>query len=252
MGVTATGSPQTAIFSCDTIKLDLGGREILKGISLAVAPGEVLGIIGPNGAGKTSLFEVLSGRIAPKSGKVWFDGSDITGLQLFQRARLGIGRTYQTPLVPEDLTVREVFKGARQAFAPYLTRHHAEWGMELVNLRVDEAMPANRLETLNRRKLLLACLLMRRPKLLLLDEPAAGLINAEVDELDHLIRLLSKEMSVSIIIVEHRIELLATIADRVMVMDAGEKIIEGDLDTVIADPRVHAAYFENVEEAELA
>ena len=92
MGVTATGSPQpAAIFSCDTIRLDLGGREILKGISLAVAPGEVLGIIGPNGAGKTSLFEVLSGRIAPKSGTVWFDGRDITGLQLFQRARQLVG-----------------------------------------------------------------------------------------------------------------------------------------------------------------
>ncbi len=93
---------------------------------------------------------------------------------------------------------------------------------------------------------------MRRPKLLLLDEPAAGLINAEVDELDHLIRRLSKEMNVSIVIVEHRIELLATIADRVMVMDAGEKIVEGSLAQAIEDPRVHAAYFENVEEDESA
>ena len=252
MGLTAVGRPDGPIFSCDDIRLDLGGREILKEISLSVGRGEVLGIIGPNGAGKTSLFEVLCGRLAPKSGRVLYEGADITRLKLFQRARLGIGRTYQTPLVPEDLTVAEVLKGARQAFPPYLTRHHAEWGLELVRLNVDDAMPASRLETLNRRKLLLACLLMRRPKVLLLDEPAAGLINAEVDELDHLIRLLSKEMNVSIIIVEHRIELLATIADRVMVMDAGEKIVEGDLDIVLADPRVHAAYFENVEEGELA
>ncbi len=252
MGLTAAGRPDGPIFSCDDIKLDLGGREILKGISLAVGRSEVLGIIGPNGAGKTSLFEVLCGRISPKSGRVLYEGAEITRLKLFQRARLGIGRTYQTPLVPEDLTVAEVLKGARQAYPPYLTRHHAEWGLELVHLNVDDAMPASRLETLNRRKLLLACLLMRRPKVLLLDEPAAGLINAEVDELDHLIRLLSKEMNVSIIIVEHRIELLATIADRVMVMDAGEKVVEGDLDIVLADPRVHAAYFENVEEGELA
>ena len=255
MGVVAREASDISdalpIFSCDDIRLDLGGREILKGISIAVGRGEVLGIIGPNGAGKTSLFEVLSGRLASKSGRVTFNGADITSSKLFERARLGIGRTFQTPVVPEDLTVAEVLKGARQAFKPYLTRHHAEWGMELVKLNVDEALPASQLETLNRRKLLLACLLMRRPTLLLLDEPAAGLINAEVDELDHLIRLLSKEMNVSIVIVEHRIELLATIADRVLVMDAGEAIVEGKLDDVLTDPRVHAAYFENVVEGEL-
>lgn len=255
MDIAGSGSAEigvgAALFACTDIALDLGGREILKGISLSVAPGEVLGIIGPNGAGKTSLFEVLSGRTAPKRGRVTFEGRDITRMRLYERARLGIGRTYQTPVVPEDLTVGEVLKGARQAYAPYLTRHHAEWGLELVHLGVDEALPASRLETLNRRKLLLACLLMRRPKLLLLDEPAAGLINAEVDELDHLIRLLSKEMGMSVVIVEHRIELLETIADRVMVMDAGEKVVEGSLSTVLADPRVHAAYFEHVEEGEL-
>ncbi|HTN96202.1 MAG TPA: ABC transporter ATP-binding protein, partial [Nordella sp.] len=87
--------------------------------------------------------------------------------------------------------------------------------------------------------------------LILMDEPAAGLINSEVDEFDDLIRILSKEMNVAIIIVEHRIELLATIADRVMVMDAGETISEGALDMVLNDPRVHAAYFENVVEGSL-
>jgi branched-chain amino acid transport system ATP-binding protein len=239
------------IFSSENITLDLGGREILKGISLSVGRGEVLGIIGPNGAGKTSLFEVLSGRIAPKSGKVVFRGKDVTALKLYQRARLGIGRTFQTPVVPEELTVGEVLKAARQAYPPYLTSHDAEWGLDLVDLKVDHDIPARDLETLNRRKLLLVCLLMRRPPLLLLDEPAAGLINSEVDEIDHLIRLLSKEMGVSVVIVEHRIELLATIADRVMVMDAGEKIAEGLLADILNDPKVHAAYFENVEDSEL-
>ena len=85
---------------------------------------------------------------------------------------------------------------------------------------------------------------MRRPALLLMDEPAAGLINSEVDEIDTLLRLLSKEMNIAIVIVEHRIELLSTIADRVMVMDAGEVISEGLIEDVLADPKVHAAYFE--------
>lgn len=240
------------LFTAEDIRLDLGGREILKGISLSIEPGQVLGVIGPNGAGKTSLFEVLSGRHRPKSGRVTFKGQDITNLRLFERARLGIGRTYQTPVVPEDLTVGEVLKASRQAFRPMLTRHDAEWGMELVDLRVDEDMPASRLETMNRRKLLLSVLLMRRPTLLLLDEPAAGLINSEIDEIDHLIRLVSKEMNIAIIIVEHRIELLDTIADCVMVMDAGEQIAEGGLSDILNDPRVHAAYFDNHSEEHAA
>lgn len=250
-GAAKQPRPFHPLFSCEGIHLDLGGREILKDISLSVNPGEVLGIIGPNGAGKTSLFEVLSGRQRPKSGTVKYRGRDISGTRLFERARMGIGRTYQTPVVPDELTVGETFKAARQAYRPFLTKFDAEYGAELVRLHAGYEEATASLETLNRRKLLMACLLMRRPSLLLMDEPAAGLINSEVDEIDHLIRLLSKEMNIAIIIVEHRIELLDTIADRVMVMDAGEVISEGSLAQILADPKVHAAYFENVQEGAL-
>ena len=244
----APRDPAPPLFSCSGLALDLGGREILRDIALHVGEGEVLGIIGPNGAGKTSLFEVLSGRLQPKAGTVTFKGKDVTALSLHARARIGIGRTFQTPVIPENLTVGETFKAARQAYRPYLTKFDAEYGAELVGLHADEDTPATELDTLDRRKLLLACILMRRPSLLLMDEPAAGLINAEVDEIDYLLRLLSKEMNIAIIIVEHRIELLATIADRVMVMDAGEVISSGLIKDVLADPKVHAAYFEHVEE----
>jgi len=240
-----------ALFACQDIHLDLGGREILHGIDLAVERGEVLGIIGPNGAGKTSLFEVLCGRMQPKRGRVLLEGRNITREPLYARARLGIGRTYQTPVVPDELTVGETFKAARQAYAPYLTRFDAEYGAELVGFKVSPDEPTIKLETLNRRKLLLACLLMRRPKLLLMDEPAAGLINSEIDEIDHLIRMLSKEMNITVVIVEHRMELLENIADRVMVMDAGKTISQGTMADVMADPKVHAAYFENVVEGSL-
>jgi ABC-type branched-subunit amino acid transport system ATPase component len=108
--------PETPFFSCEKLSLDLGGREVLSNIGLELHPGEVLGIIGPNGAGKTSLLEILSGRYTPKSGKVLLEGRNINNLSLFQRARLGIGRTYQTPIVPEELTVGETMKAARQAF----------------------------------------------------------------------------------------------------------------------------------------
>jgi branched-chain amino acid transport system ATP-binding protein len=249
--LTSKAASPDPLFACENIFLDLGGREILRDVSLSVRRGEVLGIIGPNGAGKTSLFEVLSGRLRPKAGRVLFRGEDVTKQPLYERARMGIGRTYQTPVVPDELTVGQAFKAARQAYRPYLTRFDAEYGAELVGLTVPHDEPTAQLETLNRRKLLLACLLMRRPPILLMDEPAAGLINSEVDEIDHLIRLLSKEMNIAIVIVEHRIELLDTIADRVMVMDAGEVISKGSLTEILADPRVHAAYFENVEEGAL-
>ena len=236
--------PETAYFSCEDLSLDLGGREVLRNISLELREGEVLGIIGPNGAGKTSLLEILSGRYRPKTGKVYFEGREINGLSLFQRARLGIGRTYQTPIVPEELTVGETMKAARQAFRPWLTRFDAEYSANLVHFRVPYDRPTVSLKTFERRKLLMACLLMRQPKVLLMDEPAAGLINAEIDEIDQILRMLSKEMNVAVLIVEHRIELLESIADRVIVMDAGEIIARGELAEIIDSPAVRAAYFE--------
>ncbi len=232
------------LFACNDIALDLGGRSILRGISLGVRPGEVLGVIGPNGAGKTSLFEVLSGRIPPKSGTVQFKGNDITTMPLHKRARLGIGRTYQTPVVPEGMTVAQVLKAARQAYPPYLTPDDSEWGAGLVAFRIPGTAMADQLDTLNRRKLLMTCLLMRRPAILLMDEPAAGLINSEIDEFDDIMRVLAKELNIAIVLIEHRMELLDTIADRVMVLDAGEMIAEGRLDQILDDPRVKAAYFE--------
>jgi len=242
--------PQGALFACREINLDLGGRPILLNISLSVHRGEVLGIMGPNGAGKTSLFEVLSGRMPPKSGQVFFNKTNITKLPLHQRAQLGIGRSYQTPVVPEALTVAQVFKAARQAHRPFLVPDQAEWGANLAGFHVPGSMIAEQLDTLDRRKLLPACLLMRRPKLLLMDEPAAGLINSEIDELDEILRVLAKELNITILIVEHRMELLETIADRVIVMDAGEIVSQGTLTDVLADPKVRAAYFErSAEEA---
>jgi branched-chain amino acid transport system ATP-binding protein len=236
--------PETPYFSCEELSLDLGGREVLRNISLELREGEVLGIIGPNGAGKTSLLEILSGRYGPKVGNVYFKGRNINGLSLFERARLGIGRTYQTPIVPEELTVGETMKAVRQAFRPWLTRFDAEYSANLVQFRVPYDRPTISLKTFERRKLMMACLLMRQPTVLLMDEPAAGLINAEIDEIDQILRMLSKEMNVAVLIVEHRIELLESIADRVIVMDAGEIIARGELADIIDSPAVRAAYFE--------
>ena len=167
-------SSTSTLFSCNNLSLDLAGREILSNIGFDLEPGTVLGIIGPNGAGKTSLLEILSGRYKPKTGRVVLEGEDVTDLQLFERARLGIGRTYQTPIVCDELTVGETFKAARQAFRPFLTRFDAEYGASLVNFTTSYDAQNAQLKTFERRKLLLANLLMRSPKVLLMDEPCSG------------------------------------------------------------------------------
>jgi len=233
-----------ALFACRDIAMDFGTRRVLEGVSLQAQPGEVLGVVGPNGAGKTTLFEILSGRLRPSAGAVRFDGRDVTALSMVERARLGIARTYQSPVVPEALSVGEVLKAARQAYRPYLTAQQAEWAAVRVGLVQPPATAAGSLGTLDRRRLLLACLLMRRPRVLLMDEPAAGLIDAEVDVIDGIVDMLARELGVAVLLVEHRLELLAAIADRVIVLDAGQLIAEGAPHRVFDDPMVRAAYFE--------
>ena len=227
------------------IYLDLGGRNILSGVTCEVHAGEVLGILGPNGAGKTSLLEVLSGRYRSQRGEVFLNGLNITGLPIHKRAELGLARTYQTPVIPYALSVYDVLKAARKAFRPHLSQSMSEWVCDLVGLKVPGDLPAGALYTLDRRKLLLACLLMRRPVVMLLDEPASGLINVEIDEIDMIIRLIAKELDIAVVVVEHRLELLAAIAERVMVLNIGMQIAEGPPETVFQNPTVQAAYFES-------
>ena len=233
------------LFGCQDIDLTLGGRQILQGVSLEASRGQVLGVIGPNGAGKTSLFEVLSGRIRHQRGQVTLQGREISRLSIQQRVQAGIGRTYQSPVVPNELSVAQVLKAARKAFYPKLTSHQAEWAAEVLGLKVPGHVRAGSLDTLQRRKLLMACLLMRRPKVLLLDEPASGLLAAELDELDQVLRILVREMKIALLLVEHRLELLAAIADQVLVLDVGQCIAIGTPEDVFGDSKVQAAYFES-------
>lgn len=235
------------LFGCEGVGLSLGGRRILSDVSLEAKPGEILGLVGPNGAGKTSLFEVLCGRYRPDEGRVTLDGRDVTAEPFHKRARLGLGRTYQSPVVPASLTVGETFRAARKAWRPFLSRHDAEWAARLAHLRVSWETPAAALGAFDRRKLLLACLMLRRPKALLMDEPASGLINAEIDELDLIIRRLVDEYAMGVILIEHRLELLSAVADACVVLDLGEVIARGAPRDAFEDPRVRAAYFEGAD-----
>ena len=232
------------LLTCSDITLELGGRSILESVSLDVEQAEVVGLAGPNGAGKTSLFEVLSGRQLNHGGDVLLDGTSIRSLPMRKRVALGLVRSYQRPIVPATLTVAETLKAARKAYRPYPARLKLEWAAEFVRMRVPLDTPTAGLETLERRKLMLACLLLRDPRIVLLDEPASGLTGAEIDEIDLIVRKLAQEYGVSVLLIEHRLELLAMVASTVHVLDVGHIIASGPPESVFLEPQVRAAYFD--------
>jgi ABC-type branched-subunit amino acid transport system ATPase component len=232
------------LLTCSDITLELGGRRILESVSLDVEQAEVVGLAGPNGAGKTSLFEVLSGRQLRHGGDVLLDGRSIRGLPMRARVKRGLVRSYQRPIVPAALTVGETLKAARKAYRPKPSRLKVEWAVEFVRLRASMDQPTGSLETLQRRKLMLACLLLRDPRIVLLDEPASGLTGSEIDEIDLVVRKLSQEYGVSVLLIEHRLELLSMVAKRVIVLDVGQVIAQGPPETVFLDERVRQAYFD--------
>jgi ABC-type branched-subunit amino acid transport system ATPase component len=230
--------------ACTDIRALYGGFVAVDGVSLSVESGHIVGVAGPNGAGKTTLFDVLGGNHKCDGGRVELDGQDITKLPVHRRVRLGLARTFQSPIVPTDLTIRETLEAARIAWSPKVDREEIQHARQLARFTTPDGSRCGGLDTLDRRKLLLACLLMRGPSVLLLDEPCSGLMQDEIDEMDEIIRGITAETGMAVIVVEHRLELLHAVAESVLVMDAGKAIAEGPPGVVFEDPAVRAAYFE--------
>jgi ABC-type branched-subunit amino acid transport system ATPase component len=225
------------------IRKRFGELAALDGVSLAVDEAQIVGIAGPNGAGKSTLFDVISGHSPSDGGTVELNARDVTRLPAYRRARLGLGRTFQTPIVPNQLTVAEVLTAAREAWPDKVAERRVTEVRELLELDAEKGRLAGLLGTLERRKLLLACLLLRAPLVLLLDEPCSGLLADEIQAIDAVIRRIRDETRVAIVVVEHRLELLSAISDRVMVMDQGRVIVEGSAAEVFSHPEVLRAYF---------
>lgn len=232
------------------IGVRFGGLAALDGVDFRIAPGEIVGLIGPNGAGKTTLFNTISGLISPTAGRVWLDGRDITGLAPHRIARLGVGRTFQSPRLFPHLTIQQhVMLGARTRPRGNASLRTAEAeeaeatrALELVHLEHRAPFAATG-EPTGRRKLVeLAMVLAARPRVLLLDEPMAGLNPGEVQFAMRLIRRIRDERGAAIFWVEHVMEAIMGGADRVVVLHHGEKIAEGPPAVVAADPRVLDAY----------
>ncbi len=222
-----------------------GGVVATDHVSLSVGRGEVVGVIGPNGAGKSTLIGLLGGALAPSDGSIHFEGADITHMPASERARLGIGRTFQIPRPFLDISVRENLLAARYSLHPFIARRHAEEAcdriLERCGLADAAALQARELPLLRRKRLEVARALALDPKLLLLDEVGAGLVDSEVSELIELINSLRAEIQ-SIVIIEHVLRVVRACCERLMVINFGKNFAEGPTAEVLASDRVAAIY----------
>jgi branched-chain amino acid transport system ATP-binding protein len=244
------------------LSLSFGGLQALANLDLQVGDGEIVSVIGPNGAGKSTVFNVITGIYSPGAGDVRFMGESIAGMPPHVIARRGISRTFQSLRLFPNMSVLEnvmaATYGATKAMPwesilrlPRARREEREvralaeevlsfFGQRLAGYRWDQ--PAYSLSYANRRRLEIARALATRPRLLLLDEPAAGMNPAETHEITELIARLRDERDVAILVIEHDMHVVAGCSDRVVALDHGVKIADGGFDEVANHPAVIEAY----------
>jgi branched-chain amino acid transport system ATP-binding protein len=260
--VAALDGPRVApvrgpnLLELDHVSKRFGRVPVAVSLSLSVGETELLGVVGPNGAGKTSLFSIISGDLAPDEGRVIFAGRVVNGLDVAARCRLGIGRTYQVPRPFEQMTVFENVLLASQAGAGLRRRaanEHTFAVLEQTGLAREVNRPAGQLGLLSRKRLELARALATRPRLLLLDEVAAGLTDPEVDELIEIVRHVRADAAgsggvtgagtgLAVVWVEHVVRALTSTVERLVCLDGGAIIADGGPDQVLSDPQVKQVY----------
>jgi branched-chain amino acid transport system ATP-binding protein len=248
-----------ALLEVRDVVVRFGGVTAVGGVSFDVGERQICGLIGPNGAGKTTMFNCISGFYRPNEGEVRFDGQVITGMPRHRMAALGIGRTFQNLAMFRSMSVRDnVLAGAhalgRSGFVasalrlPAVLREEAEADrraralLALLNLEAVADVPVAALPFGTQKRVEMARALISGPKLLLLDEPAGGLNHGEVDELAELFRDVRARFELSILLVEHHMNLVMRVSDKVVALDFGKKIADGTPDEVRNDPEVIRAY----------
>lgn len=232
----------TAVLSVHRVNKRFGGIVAVKDMTFEVQPGEVLGLMGPNGAGKTTLLNLIAGVYHPDSGRVLFQGRDITRCAPHKTCHLGIARTYQIPQPFTSLLVRDNLRVAATYGRKKGDTLELDEILDLVDLSKQKGMIASDLATVSLKKLELARALASNPTLILLDEVAAGSTDAEIPRILDTIKQVRK-MGKTIILVEHVMKVMVEAVDRIVVMDKGEKIAEGTPGKVMENEKVLAAYF---------
>ncbi len=230
---------------------NFGGLQVLNQLDVSLPEGQLTSIIGPNGAGKTTLFNVISGRFPPSSGQVFFAGKDISGLKPHAISQMGLVRSFQITNVFALLTVRENVRLACQSRLPRkvsLVKPAASFGLEektrdilsRIGILVHQDKLAGELSHGDQRHLEICMALATNPKLLLLDEPTSGMSPAETVETMDLIQEISK--TVTLLLIEHDMNLVMNISQKIIVLDYGEKIAEGTPEEVERNPEVRRVY----------
>lgn len=247
------------ILRVEGISKHFGGIRALHEVSLTVRQGEILGLIGPNGAGKTTLFNILTGLYPPSSGKLWYGSRSMLGMKPHQVLQLGIARTFQNIRLFADMSALENVmvgrharthagvigailrnRGTRQEETAI--RQRAQELLELVGITRHSNTLAKNLSYGDQRRLEIARALATDPKVLALDEPAAGMNPAERDTLKQLIRTLRDALGLTLLVIEHDVKLMMSLCDRIAVLDFGEKIAEDIPAQIRTNPRVISAY----------
>ncbi|HXZ93410.1 MAG TPA: ABC transporter ATP-binding protein [Burkholderiales bacterium] len=243
-----------SLLQVDSVSRSFGSLIAVGKVSMTVEPGELRAVIGPNGAGKTTFFNLISGMLTPSSGRIVFDGEDITKLLPARRVWRGIARTFQITEIFPELTVRENLRipvegAAGYRLRPWMSRDTSQEMAARVSELMDMGGLTDKADRLvgelshgDQRATEIMMSLALKPRLLLLDEPTAGMGDQETYDITKLIRRLHKDQRLTIVLIEHDMRVIFHLADRIMVLAEGSVLAEGTPDEIAADERVQAAY----------